>query len=54
MEEERRALGERYFAPEYLTSFSECVDAVFSYADILRAQSNDVLPLFPIALAGGR
>ncbi len=54
LEEERRALGERYYRQEYMTDFSECVDAVFSYADIMRAQSSDVLPLFPIAPSGGR
>ena len=29
LEEERRALGERWFRPEYLSDFSETVDAVF-------------------------
>jgi Terminase large subunit, T4likevirus-type, N-terminal len=44
--EERRALGERYFRQEYLTSFEDVVDAVFSYADIQAALSSDVKPLF--------
>jgi hypothetical protein len=48
LEEERRALGERWFAQEYLTSFTECIDAVFSYADIQAARSSDVKPLFPL------
>jgi hypothetical protein len=46
--EERRALGERWFAQEYLCDFSECVDAVFAYGDIQAALSNDVQPLFPV------
>jgi hypothetical protein len=52
--EERRALGERLFSQEYLTSFTECIDAVFSYADIQAARSSGILPLFPIAPTGGR
>jgi hypothetical protein len=44
--EERRALGERYFLQEYHGIFSDCIDAVFSYADIQAALSNDVKPLF--------
>jgi hypothetical protein len=45
--EERRAMGERYFRQEYLTDFAECVDAVFGYADIMAAFSDQVQPLFP-------
>jgi hypothetical protein len=44
--EERRALGERWFNQEYLCSFEDTVDAVFSYADIQAAMSDDVKPLF--------
>jgi hypothetical protein len=46
--EERRALGERRFAQEFLCDFSECIDAVFAYADIQAALSDDVKPLFPV------
>jgi hypothetical protein len=46
--EERRALGERWFAQGFLCDFSECVDAVFSYADIQAALSDQVKPLFPV------
>lgn len=45
--EERRALGERYFRQEYMTEFCETIDAVFSYADIQAAFSDEVKPLFP-------
>lgn len=45
--EERRSLGERYYRQEYMTDFTECIDAVFSYADIMAARSNDIQPLFP-------
>ena len=44
--EERRALGERWFRQEYLCSFEEVIDAVFAYADIQAALSDDVKPLF--------
>jgi hypothetical protein len=45
--EERRALGERWYRQEYLCSFEDTIDAVFAYADIQAALSNDVKPLFP-------
>src|SRR5262249_20036725 len=45
--EERRALGERWFAQEYLCDFTSVIDAVFSYEDIQAALSADVTPLFP-------
>jgi hypothetical protein len=44
--EERRALGDRWYAQEYACSFQETIDAVFSSADIEAALSNDVQPLF--------
>jgi hypothetical protein len=44
--EERRALGERWFRQEYLCSFEDTIDAVFAYADIQAAMSDDVQPLF--------
>jgi hypothetical protein len=44
--EERRALGERYWRQEYMTSFEDVIDAVFSAADIAAALSDDVKPLF--------
>jgi hypothetical protein len=44
--EERQALGERWFRQEYLCSFEDTVDAVFAYADIQAALSNEVKPLF--------
>jgi hypothetical protein len=45
--EERRALGERWYRQEYLCSFEDTIDAVFSWADIQAALSDDVKPLFP-------
>jgi hypothetical protein len=48
LKEERRALGERWFRQEYLTDFAECIDAVFRYADIQAARSDDIKPLFPV------
>ena len=44
--EERQALGERWFAQEYLCSFESTIDAVFDPADIAAALASDVLPLF--------
>lgn len=46
LEQERLSLGERWFRQEYLCSFEDVVDAVFSYADIQAALSDDVKPLF--------
>ena len=37
-----------------MTDFAECIDAVFSYADIQAARTNDIKPLFPIGPLGGR
>ena len=45
--EERLALGERWYAQEYLCSFEDAVGAVFSAEDIAAALSDDVSPLFP-------
>ena len=44
--EERRSLGDRWFAQEYLCSFEETVGAVFSHSDIQGALSDDIVPLF--------
>lgn len=44
--EERQALGERWFRQEYLCSFEDSIDAVFAYADIQAALSDEVEPLF--------
>jgi hypothetical protein len=43
--EERRALGPRWFAQEYLCSFEDTTDAVFAYDDIMAALSEEVAPL---------
>jgi hypothetical protein len=44
---ERRELGERWFRQEYLCSFEDTIDNVFSAEDIRAAMSDDVKPLFP-------
>jgi hypothetical protein len=44
--EERQALGERWFRQEYLCSFEDVIDAVFSYGDIQACLSDTVKPLF--------
>jgi hypothetical protein len=44
--EEERSLGPRWFRQEYLCSFEEVVDAVFSYEDVQAALADDLQPLF--------
>ena len=46
LEEERRALPGRVFRQEYMCSFEETEDQVFSYEDVEAALSDDVAPLF--------
>jgi hypothetical protein len=43
---ERRALGDRFYAQEYLTTFEACIDMVFDPRDIAAALADDVKPLF--------
>lgn len=42
--EERKALGDRWFFQEYGCDFTEVIDAVFAYADIQAALSDEVQP----------
>jgi hypothetical protein len=44
--EERQALGERWYAQEYLCEFSDLTGSVFSHEDVTAAMSPDVLSLF--------
>jgi len=46
LEEERRALPARVYRQEYLCQFEENEDAVFSYEDVKRAITPEVLPVF--------
>ncbi len=46
LEEERRAIGERWFRQEYFCSFEEVIDAVFMYSDVMAAVDDNVPPLF--------
>jgi hypothetical protein len=46
LEEERLALPARIYRQEYLCSFEETEDVVFSIADVDRAITDDVAPLF--------
>ncbi len=48
LEEERKTIGEWWFAQEYLCTFTETTDQVFSYADVNAALSDDIAPLFPV------
>ncbi len=48
LEEERLALGERWFRQEYECSFEDTIDAVFAYTDIAAALKPGIEPLaFP-------
>jgi hypothetical protein len=46
LEEERQALGPRWYAMEYECQFGDAIDAVFRTEDIDRAISDDIAPLF--------
>jgi hypothetical protein len=46
LEEERAALGPRWFAMEYCCEWGEMVDALFSEADIAAAMDDGTPPLF--------
>jgi hypothetical protein len=46
LEEERAAIGERWFRQEYLCSFEDMMGAVFREEDIAAAFENDLKPLF--------
>lgn len=46
LEEERRALPARMFRQEYMCSFEETEDSVFTYQEIEGAMTDDVEPLF--------
>jgi hypothetical protein len=37
--EERQALGDRWYKQEYMTEFTERIDSLFSYEDIMAAMS---------------
>jgi hypothetical protein len=47
LEEERAALGDRWYRQEYEVEFVETVESVFGYDDIQAAAANDLPPLFP-------
>ena len=46
LEDERRALGDLWYRQEYCCEFADVIDAVFRMADIERAISDDIAPLF--------
>jgi hypothetical protein len=46
LEEERQALGERWFKMEYMCEFGDAIDSVFREEDIFAALDNDLQPLF--------
>jgi len=46
LEEERRALGPWWYRQEYECQFSETVDQLFGYDDVMASMTPDVAPLF--------
>ncbi len=46
LEEERRALGTWWYQQEYCCAFSETVDQLFGYDDVMASMTPDVAPLF--------
>jgi hypothetical protein len=44
--EERRALGPRWYSQEYMCSFEEIIDSVFSHDDVTAACRDELPPLF--------
>jgi hypothetical protein len=46
LEAERKAIGEWWFAQEYLCEFVDTTDQVFTYEDVMRAVTSEVKPLF--------
>jgi len=48
LDEERRALPDAWFRQEYMCEFAETDGAVFAYDDVMRALTDDVMPLFPV------
>lgn len=46
LEQERKELPRHIFEQEYMCNFSDSVDAVFSYDDVMRAVRDDIPPLF--------
>ena len=51
--EEQRAMGEWWFAQEYLCEFKETTDQVFSHEVVMRSLSDAVAPLFGAGRAEG-
>ena len=52
LEEERRTLPRRVFRQEYLCTFEETEDSVFSHEDVKAAISDEVTPLFGSSAGG--
>ncbi len=46
LEQERAALGDRWFNQEYLCEFSDTIDQVFAYEHVMAALDANVQPLF--------
>jgi hypothetical protein len=53
LEEERRALGPRWYRQEYLCSFEETVNAFFNHAEIQAALAGGIPPLTARPVFGG-
>ncbi|MCX6681684.1 MAG: terminase family protein [Methanoregula sp.] len=54
LEQEKRSIGEWYFAQEYLCKFKQTTDSVFRYDDVLGAISDKIAPLFTPVITSGQ
>jgi hypothetical protein len=46
LQEEKRAIGERWYRQEYECSFEETIDQLFAYEDIRASLNNNIQPWF--------
>lgn len=45
LEEEKKAMGQRYYSQEYECIFADVEDAVFSFSNVLEAFTADIVPM---------
>jgi phage terminase large subunit-like protein len=50
LERERKDIGDWWFMQEYMCKFMDAVDSIFNHDTIMEAISNDVKPLFEVAV----
>jgi hypothetical protein len=50
LEEERRSMGDLWFRSEYLCEFTETIESVFKYEDVMAMFNDEVQPFFSSSL----